>query len=156
MAHDILIVDDEPDIRSLIDGILSDEGYETRQAHNSDAALAHFRARRPALVILDVWLQNSRLDGLAWDLGNPDDDVLELARYAVALAERLQQVLSVPVLVARNEITTSASIGITFSSLRYTQPEEVLRDADIAMYKAKACGRNTVMPFTNETAPEHA
>jgi DNA-binding NtrC family response regulator len=48
MAHDILIVDDEPDIRSLIDGILADEGFETRQAHNSDAALAHFRARRRA------------------------------------------------------------------------------------------------------------
>ena len=64
MAHDILIVDDEPDIRSLIDGILSDEGYETRQAHNSDAALAHFRARRPSLVVLDIWLANSRLDGL--------------------------------------------------------------------------------------------
>ena len=54
MAHDILIVDDEPDIRSLIDGILSDEGFETRQAHNSDTALAHFRARRPSLVILDI------------------------------------------------------------------------------------------------------
>jgi two-component system nitrogen regulation response regulator NtrX len=64
MAHDILIVDDEPDIRSLIDGILADEGFETRQAHNSDAALAHFRARRPSLVILDIWLANSRLDGL--------------------------------------------------------------------------------------------
>ncbi len=64
MAHDILIVDDEPDIRSLIDGILSDEGYETRQAHNSDTALAHFRGRRPSLVILDIWLANSRLDGL--------------------------------------------------------------------------------------------
>ena len=64
MAHDILIVDDEPDIRSLIDGILSDEGYETRQAANSDTALAHFRARRPSLVILDIWLANSRLDGL--------------------------------------------------------------------------------------------
>ncbi|WP_207539401.1 nitrogen assimilation response regulator NtrX [Sabulicella rubraurantiaca] len=64
MAHDILIVDDEPDIRSLIDGILSDEGYETRQAHNSDTALAHFRSRRPSLVILDIWLANSRLDGL--------------------------------------------------------------------------------------------
>ncbi|HZH45283.1 MAG TPA: sigma-54 dependent transcriptional regulator [Roseococcus sp.] len=64
MAHDILIVDDEPDIRSLIDGILSDEGFETRQAHNSDTALAHFRARRPSLVILDIWLANSRLDGL--------------------------------------------------------------------------------------------
>src|ERR671928_2228586 len=64
MAHEILIVDDEPDIRALIEGILSDEGYETRQAHNSDAALAAFRARRPSLVVLDIWLQNSRLDGL--------------------------------------------------------------------------------------------
>jgi two-component system nitrogen regulation response regulator NtrX len=64
MAHDILIVDDEPDIRALIEGILSDEGYETRQAHNADTALAAFRARRPSLVILDIWLQNSRLDGI--------------------------------------------------------------------------------------------
>ncbi len=64
MAHDILIVDDEPDIRSLIDGILSDEGYETRQAQNSDVALAHLRPRRPALVIHDNWVANSRLDGL--------------------------------------------------------------------------------------------
>ena len=64
MAHDILIVDDEPDIRLLIDGILRDEGYETRQAGDSDAAIAAFRARRPSLVILDVWLQGSRLDGI--------------------------------------------------------------------------------------------
>jgi two-component system nitrogen regulation response regulator NtrX len=64
MAHDILIVDDEPDIRALIEGILSDEGYQTRQAHNADAAIAAFRARRPSLVILDVWLQNSTLDGI--------------------------------------------------------------------------------------------
>ena len=64
MAHEILIVDDEPDIRLLIDGILRDEGYETRQAGDSDAAIAAFRARRPSLVVLDVWLQGSRLDGL--------------------------------------------------------------------------------------------
>ncbi|SHJ46130.1 two-component system, NtrC family, nitrogen regulation response regulator NtrX [Roseomonas rosea] len=64
MAHDILIVDDEPDIRALIDGILGDEGYEVRQAANSDQALAAFRQKRPNLVILDIWLQNSRLDGL--------------------------------------------------------------------------------------------
>ena len=64
MAHDILIVDDEPDIRLLIDGILRDEGYETRGAGDSDGAIAAFRARRPSLVILDVWLQGSRLDGL--------------------------------------------------------------------------------------------
>ena len=64
MAQDILIVDDEPDIRLLIDGILRDEGYETRGAGDSDAAIAAFRLRRPSLVILDVWLQGSRLDGL--------------------------------------------------------------------------------------------
>ena len=64
MAHEILIVDDEPDIRLLIDGILRDEGYETRQAADSDSAIAAFRARRPSLVVLDIWLQNSRLDGL--------------------------------------------------------------------------------------------
>ncbi|GAN75921.1 nitrogen assimilation response regulator NtrX [Acidisphaera rubrifaciens] len=64
MAHEILIVDDEPDIRLLIDGILRDEGYETRQAADSDAAIAAFRARRPSLVVLDVWLQGSKLDGL--------------------------------------------------------------------------------------------
>ena len=60
MAHDILIVDDEPDIRLLIDGILRDEGYETRGAGDADAAIAAFRVRRPSLVILDVWLQGSR------------------------------------------------------------------------------------------------
>jgi len=64
MAHEILIVDDEPDIRALIEGILADEGYQTRQAANSDQALAAFRLRRPSLVILDIWLQASKLDGL--------------------------------------------------------------------------------------------
>ena len=64
MAHEILIVDDEPDSRMLSDGILEDEGYSVRQAGDSDAALAAFRMRRPSLVILDIWLQGSRLDGL--------------------------------------------------------------------------------------------
>jgi two-component system nitrogen regulation response regulator NtrX len=64
MAQDILIIDDEPDIRMLIEGILEDEGYAVRQAADSDAALAAFRHRRPSLVILDIWLQGSKLDGL--------------------------------------------------------------------------------------------
>jgi two-component system nitrogen regulation response regulator NtrX len=64
MAHDILIVDDEADIRAGIEGVLGDEGYETRAAANSDAALTEFRRKRPSLIILDIWLQNSRLDGL--------------------------------------------------------------------------------------------
>ncbi len=65
MAHDILIVDDEADIRALIAGILEDEGYSTREAGNSDAAQDAMWARRPSLVILDIWLQGSSMDGLA-------------------------------------------------------------------------------------------
>jgi two-component system nitrogen regulation response regulator NtrX len=64
MAYDILIVDDEPDIRLLVDGILADEGYGTRQAGSDAEAIAAFRLRRPSLVILDVWLQGSALDGI--------------------------------------------------------------------------------------------
>ncbi|WP_193180587.1 nitrogen assimilation response regulator NtrX [Nisaea sediminum] len=64
MAHDILIVDDEADIRNLLAGILEDEGFETRQAGNSDEALEAANTRRPGLVVLDIWLENSALDGL--------------------------------------------------------------------------------------------
>ncbi len=64
MAHDILIVDDERDICTLIAGILEDEGHTARRAHNSTEAIDSVRQRRPALVILDVWLQGSELDGL--------------------------------------------------------------------------------------------
>src|SRR6202453_2005178 len=64
MPTDILIVDDEDDIRELVSGILSDEGHGTRLARNSDEALAGIEARRPHLVLLDIWLQGSRLDGL--------------------------------------------------------------------------------------------
>lgn len=71
MALDILIVDDEADIRELVAGILDDEGYETRTASDSDSALASIESRLPSLLILDIWLQGSRLDGL---------EVLELVR----------------------------------------------------------------------------
>lgn len=64
MAADILIVDDEADIRELIAGVLQDEGFETRLAHNSDAAISEVDQRRPSLIILDIWLQGSKLDGL--------------------------------------------------------------------------------------------
>ncbi|MCH8521417.1 sigma-54 dependent transcriptional regulator [Glycocaulis sp.] len=65
MAHDILVVDDEADIRELIGGLLEDEGHTARYAGDADEALAAVRQRKPALVILDVWLQGSRLDGIA-------------------------------------------------------------------------------------------
>ncbi|WP_127089819.1 sigma-54-dependent transcriptional regulator [Aquabacter cavernae] len=64
MAHDILIVDDEADIRDLVAGILEDEGYSARTARDADTALAAIAARRPNLIFLDIWLEGSRLDGL--------------------------------------------------------------------------------------------
>src|SRR5438034_6494281 len=63
-ASDILIVDDESDIRELVAGILQDEGFETRTARDSDSAITEITNRRPNLLFLDIWLQGSRLDGL--------------------------------------------------------------------------------------------
>ena len=64
MALDILVVDDERDIRDLVAGVLSDEGYECRTAGDSQSALAMVDERRPSLVLLDVWLHGSPMDGL--------------------------------------------------------------------------------------------
>jgi two-component system nitrogen regulation response regulator NtrX len=64
MSLDILVVDDEADIRELVCGVLEDEGYRPRSAGDADSTLAALAERRPSLVLLDVWLQGSRLDGL--------------------------------------------------------------------------------------------
>ncbi len=85
MAHDILIVDDEADIRALIAGILEDEGYSTREAGSDTAALEAVHARRPSLVIQDIWLQGSELDGLgilsAIKRDHPDVPVLMISGH---------------------------------------------------------------------------
>jgi len=64
MATDILVVDDETDIRELVAGILEDEGHGTRTAGDSDSALTTIQERRPTMIFLDIWLQGSKLDGL--------------------------------------------------------------------------------------------
>ena len=64
MSGDILVVDDEADIRELVAGLLEDEGYTTRLAAHADEALEAIEARRPNLVFLDIWMQGSRLDGM--------------------------------------------------------------------------------------------
>jgi len=64
MASDILVIDDEADIRDLVSGILEDDGHQVRTARDSDEALDAFSRRKPSLVVLDVWLQGSRIDGL--------------------------------------------------------------------------------------------
>ena len=64
MALEVLVVDDEEDIRDLVSGVLEDEGYAVRSAADSSSALEAIKDRRPSLLLLDVWLQGSRLDGL--------------------------------------------------------------------------------------------
>jgi two-component system nitrogen regulation response regulator NtrX len=64
MALEVLVVDDEADIRALVSGVLEDEGYAVRTAADSTQTLEAFEERRPSMVLLDVWLQGSRLDGL--------------------------------------------------------------------------------------------
>ncbi|MDP3855714.1 sigma-54 dependent transcriptional regulator [Phenylobacterium sp.] len=64
MAADVLVVDDEADIRELVAGILSDEGYGVRTATDSESALAAIKSRKPALLILDIWMQGGGMDGL--------------------------------------------------------------------------------------------
>ena len=64
MTQDILVVDDEADIRDLVSGILEDDGHQVRTARDSDEALNAFGKRKPSLIILDIWLQGSRMDGL--------------------------------------------------------------------------------------------
>lgn len=71
MSSDVLVIDDEADIRELVSGILQDEGHQVRTARDADEALEAIRRRRPTLVVLDIWLQGSRIDGL---------DLLEVLR----------------------------------------------------------------------------
>jgi two-component system nitrogen regulation response regulator NtrX len=82
---DILIVDDERDIRELISDILEDEGYATRLAGNSDDAIAAINSEPPALMILDIWLKDSRMDGIdilkATKRDNPDVPVVIISGH---------------------------------------------------------------------------
>jgi two-component system nitrogen regulation response regulator NtrX len=82
---DILIVDDERDIRELISEILRDEGFTTRLASNSDEAMAAVNAEPPALMILDIWLKDSRMDGIDILMnvkrGNPDIPVVIISGH---------------------------------------------------------------------------
>lgn len=64
MTSDVLIVEDEDDIRAMISGILEDEGYQVREAATSQAALEAVKTRKPNLVVLDVWLKGSEMDGI--------------------------------------------------------------------------------------------
>ena len=64
MKYNILVIDDEEDIRNSIAGLLQDENYDVRTVENSDKALNAISERLPDLILIDIWLENSKLDGL--------------------------------------------------------------------------------------------
>ncbi|MYH59624.1 MAG: sigma-54-dependent Fis family transcriptional regulator, partial [Boseongicola sp. SB0675_bin_26] len=82
---DILIVDDEEDIRTLISDILGDEGFDTRMAANSEEAMAELNRESPGLMILDIWLKDSRMDGIdilkATKRDNPDIPIIIISGH---------------------------------------------------------------------------
>ena len=82
---DILIVDDERDIRELISDILEDEGFSTRLAGNSDDAMNAINAETPGLIILDIWLKDSKMDGIdilkAVKRDNPDVPIVIISGH---------------------------------------------------------------------------
>ena len=93
MAFEILVVDDEADIRELVGGILEDEGYQVRTAADAEQALQQVRTRTPHLVILDVWLKGSEIDGL---------EILKLIR-------ELDEILPVIVISGHGTVETAVS-----------------------------------------------
>lgn len=141
MALDVLIVDDERDIRELVAGVLSDEGYECRTAGDSSAALAAIDARRPSLVLLDVWLHGSPMDGLEVldaikqrepDLpviifsghGNIDTAVAAVARGAVDFLEKPFETERLLLMVTRATTTQNLRRNIVGLKQGFAHGEE--------------------------------
>jgi two-component system nitrogen regulation response regulator NtrX len=112
---DILIVDDERDIRELISDILEDEGYATRLAGNSDDAMAAINAEPPALMILDIWLKDSRMDGIDIKQGSYDfiekpfniDQLLVVIRRAMETSRLRRENQS----LKRRDVSSSEMLG---------------------------------------------
>lgn len=154
MALEILVVDDEEDIRDLVSGVLEDEGYAVRTAADSTAALEAVRDRRPSLLLLDVWLQGSRLDGLQLlqeikrhdptlpvlmisGHGNLDTAVAAVREGAVDFIEKPFEAGHLLHLVAR--ATETDQLRRENASLRqHTVHEQVLSGSSVAINTVRA------------------
>ena len=171
MALDILIIDDEDDIRDLIAGILEDEGYETRQAHDADSGLNEIARRRPSLVFLDIWMQGSRLDGLqlldVFQTQHPDMPVVMISGHgnietAVSAIRRgAYDYIEKPFKIDRLLLITQRAMEATRLKSEVAELREQLQHADRrhgrhlagAAAGARASSRNRRRPIRASSSP---
>ncbi len=164
MACDVLIVDDEADIRELIGGLLEDEGYNPRYAGDADGALEAVRQRKPNLLILDVWLQGSRLDGIELldelKAVDPDFPVIVISGHGTietavaAIRKGAYDFIEKP--FKSDKLLLTVSRALEASKLRRENAELRAKSESFSDFVGKSAAASSVRAMVERVAPTNS